>query len=500
LRVLALLLAFVFTMSNFVSVLVVGGEELAHFFSSVSYWGPGAISIVLALALAVLCGSPRISDRVLLNIGLVFEVVVSFGIAAAEYSEFYAPIQVAPGDFGGVGLSWVSVWILLFTVVVPSRPRIALLAALASASSVPITFANTLARTEELAFVPTPSEFFVAFVLQYLLVVLMAYVGARVVYKLGTDISRAQEMGSYRLTRLLGRGGMGEVWMGRHRMLARPAAIKIVDPAILGGADLDVRQTMIGRFEREAQATAAMRSPHTVELFDYGVTEDETFYYVMEFLDGYDLDTLITRFGPIPAERAIHLLKQICHSLAEAHEADLIHRDIKPANVYACRYGREVDFVKVLDFGLVKTEPGPEDPKLTAQEVVGGTPAHMAPEQVLEAGSVDGRTDLYAVGCVAYWLVTGHLVFENESMVLMIADHARTEPTPPSERTELEIPESLEKVILWCLAKDPGKRPQTADELNAALDACTVPNPWTQERAQAWWKLHGPTPQPESSV
>ena len=181
-----------------------------------------------------------------------------------------------------------------------------------------------------------------------------------------------------------------------------------------------------------------------------------------------------------------------------AHENGLIHRDIKPANVYACRYGREVDYVKVLDFGLVKTHAGPQDPKLTMQKFVGGTPAHMAPEQALGEGEVDARTDLYAVGCVAYWLVTGHVVFESDSVLAMIADHARTEPIPPSEKTDLEIPKALERAILRCLEKDPGKRPQSADELAAALDACAAPNPWTQERAKAWWELHGPTLEPES--
>jgi len=499
LRILALLLAFVFATVNYISPLLAGPEHVAHHFANLARWAPGVLSITLALVVAVLCGMPRISDQALLGIGLVFEVVASFGIAATEYSQFYAPIQVGPGDFGGVGLSWVAVWILLFTVVIPTPPRKALIAALASASAVPLTFANTLARADELAFIPTPTEFSVAFVLTYLLVVLMAYVGARVVYKLGTDVSRAREMGSYRLTRLLGRGGMGEVWLARHRMLARPAAIKLVDPTMLGGADAEVRESMIRRFEREAQATAAMRSPHTVELFDFGVAHDETFYYVMELLDGYDLDSLVTRFGPVPTERAIHFLKQICHSLAEAHDNDLIHRDVKPANVYACRYGREVDYVKVLDFGLVKTHASPGDPNLTGQGLAGGTPAHMAPEQVLAESAVDARTDLYAVGCVAYWLVTGRLVFESDSALAMIADHARTEPIPPSEKTELEIPASFERIILQCLEKDPEKRPQNADELAALLENCVTRDPWTRERAEAWWELHGPSPEPDRS-
>ena len=492
LRAIALLLAFVFLMADFVAAFVAGPDSVEHLFSRPALWLPGAVSIVIALAVALVCGRPSIPAHTLVNLGLVFEVVTSFGIAAAEYPHVYAPMQYQPGEYGGLGLSWVSVWVLLFTVVVPTPPRKAVVAALASASAVPITIAGAMSRADRLAIAFTAREFFVAFVLPYLLVVLMAYVGARVVYRLGTAISRARELGSYRLVRPLGQGGMGEVWLARHRMLARPAAIKLVKPEVLGASDPTVRETSIARFEREAQATASMRCPHTVDLFDFGVTDDGTFYYAMELLDGYDLDTLVDRFGPVPPERAIHLLRQVCHSLAEAHERGLIHRDVKPANIYACRYGRDLDHVKVLDFGLVKTRQGADDPRLTRQHTAGGTPAHMAPEQALGEDAVDGRTDLYAVGCVAYWLVTGRLVFESDSPLGMMADHARTPPIPPSKKTDLEIPADLERVIMRCLEKDPADRPQTADELAAALAACERARAWTRARAEEWWELHGP--------
>lgn len=492
LRTLALLYAFVFAVANFVVAFLAGPEAVAHLFSDVAMWLPGALSITMALVLAALCGSRGLRPRMLLDIGLVFEIVASFGIAAAEYPHYYAPMQYQPGEYGGLGLSWVSVWVILFTVVVPTPPRKALAAAFASVSAVPIVLGGAMARAEVVAIEHTPWEFFLGLVFPYLLVVLMAYVGARVVYRLGAAVSRARELGSYRLIRRLGSGGMGEVWLARHRMLARPAAIKLVKPEILGTADRSVRDTTVGRFEREAQATASMRCPHTVDLFDFGVTDDGTFYYAMELLDGYDLDTLVERFGPVPPERAIHLLEQVCHSLAEAHERGLTHRDIKPANIYACRYGRDLDHVKVLDFGLVKTRQDPDDPRLTQQHVAGGTPAHMAPEQALGREAVDGRTDLYAVGCVAYWLVTGRLVFEADSPLGMIADHARTPPVPPSRKTELPIPDDLERVIMRCLEKDPADRPQTADELAAALAACRLSREWTRTRAEDWWELHGP--------
>ena len=478
-------------MANYVGPIASDREMLGYLFGRFHRWGPGVISIVIALLVAALSKSSRISPKTLLNIGLAFQVVISFGIAASEYSEIYAPVQYRPGEFGGVGLSWVAVWMLLFTVTIPTAPRKALVAAIASASAVPITFGLSMRLGPGFAIPVTPADFFFGLVFPYMLIVLMAYVGARVVYKLGTDVSRAREMGSYRLTERLGQGGMGEVWKAKHRMLCRPAAIKLINPQVLGDANGGAQRTILQRFEREAQATASMRSPHTIELYDFGVTSDGTFYYVMELLDGYDLESLVQQFGPVPPERAIYLLRQICHSLAEAHEHDLIHRDIKPANVYVCRYGREFDFVKVLDFGLVKvrTDSGEDDVKLTAGNFAGGTPAYIAPEQVLD-GVVDGRTDIYAVGCVAYWLLTGRLVFDGDTPMKMITDHVHMPPTPPSERAEQKIPERLERIILACLEKDPDRRPASADVLSEALTASGTDVAWTTERAREWWESH----------
>jgi serine/threonine-protein kinase len=289
---------------------------------------------------------------------------------------------------------------------------------------------------------------------------------------------------------------MGEVWRARHRFLARPAAVKLVRPELIGGRGAEDVARTLARFEREAQATASMRSPHTIALYDFGI-DDGTFYYVMELLDGLDLQTLVERHGPIPAERAVYLLRQVCESLGEAHESNLIHRDVKPANLYVCRYGRERDFVKVLDFGLVKPGGTEEDVHLTGEQAVGGTPAFMAPEQIVGDRPVDPRTDLYALGCVGYWLVTGHLVFEGASVMDTMMQHAREAPVPPSHRTELPVPADLEETILACLSKDPDERPQSADALAARLDACRELAPWTPERARRWWEVHQPTTGPE---
>jgi serine/threonine-protein kinase len=489
-----LLYAFGFLMAGVVPALVEPRIRAVYFTEAIR-WGPAVVSIAVALLVVAVTLSPRIPARTVLNVGLAFEVLGSFGIAASEYLQIAAPLQYQDvGDmYGGFGMSWVAVWMLLFTVVVPSAPRKAVLAALGSASAVPITLG--LAMKYDL--VPLELNayfFFFSLVFPYMIVVVMAYVGARVMYRLGTDVSQAREMGSYHLTELLGRGGMGEVWRAKHRMLARPAAIKLIRPEALG-EDGQRQEIALTRFEREAQATASMRSPHTMDLYDFGISDDGTFYYVMELLDGFDLESLVSQFGPVPAERAIHLLRQVCHSLGEAHASGLIHRDIKGANVFACRYGLEADFIKVLDFGLVKSqqEPSGTDLKLTAENVAGGTPAFMAPEQVLGNRPVDGRTDMYAVGCVAYWLLTGKLVFEGETAMKVMVDHAQTPPVPPSQRTELEIPASLESVILSCLEKDRERRPQNAEELSERLAACAVELPsWTPERARRWWDTHRP--------
>jgi serine/threonine-protein kinase len=237
-----------------------------------------------------------------------------------------------------------------------------------------------------------------------------------------------------------------------------------------------------------------MCSPHTIDLYDFGISDDGTFFYVMELPDGFDIEIFVQRFGPVRPARAVHILCQVCDSLAEAHEGGLIHRDIKPANVYICRYGREVDFIKVLDFGLVKPrlDRKEDDAGLTGEHIAGGTPAYMAPEQVLGDRPVDARTDLYAVGCLGYWLLTGQSVFEGETAMKIMMDHVRTDPVPPSERSELKIPRALDEALLACLEKDPEGRPRDADTLAATLRACGVEAPWTPEKAREWWDVHLP--------
>jgi len=324
--------------------------------------------------------------------------------------------------------------------------------------------------------------------------VIMAYVGARIVYSLGAEVTRARELGSYRLEHRLGAGGMGEVWKASHRLLARPAAIKLIRSSVSEGA-AGISDDMRRRFEREAQVIAQLRSPHTVTLFDFGIAEEGSFYYVMELLDGVDADALVKRFGPPPAERVVYILRQICHSLSEAESRGLVHRDIKPANIFLCRYGEDYDFVKVLDFGLVKAaHKGSSDTEtaLTIQNVIQGTPAFIAPEQVLSGDDVDGRADIYSTGCVAYWLLTGQLVFTANTTMKTLLAHAQSAPEPPSAKTTSPIPPELDTLVLACLAKDREHRPQTARDLLQRLDAIPLERPWTDDRAREWWKVHLP--------
>ncbi len=381
----------------------------------------------------------------------------------------------------------------MFNVVVPTPPRYAVVAALASVTAVPAMVLLSLATFPPIVppIVQPPSNFevFLAFGFPYLLVVVMTYFGARVVYSLGTEVTRARELGSYRLVERLGEGGMGEVWKASHRLLARPAAIKLIRAARSGGWDNAQK-----RFEREAQAIARLRSPHTVTLFDFGVADDGAFYYVMELLDGLDADTLVKRFGPLPAERVVYLLRQMCHSLSEAHSCGLVHRDIKPANVFLCRYGEDHDFVKVLDFGIAKAAHESSDTQtaLTAANLIQGTPAFIAPEQVLGGTEVDARADIYSAGCVAYWLLTGEQVFTGDTTMQLLLAHAQTVPDAPSSRTELPIAPELDALVLSCLAKDRALRPASAQDLLKRLDAVAVDRSWTDERAAEWWRVHLP--------
>ena len=443
------------------------------------------ISIAVSIVVYLLVRSRRFNPQFLLDIGLIYWVVGAVGIdLGGYYSLISAGIPV-------VGISWVCVWLVIFPAVVPNSPGKVLLAALVTASMGPLTFLIALVLADK----PVPDQTsLVQVFVSYYICAGLAVVGSRIIYRLGREVTEAREMGSYKLVRLLGQGGMGEVWLARHKLLARPAAIKLLKPEVLGKRGTSSDSVLLKRFEREAKTTAGLHSPHTVQLYDFGVTNEGSFYYAMELLEGLDLEKLIERFGPIPASRAVYLLKQACNSLAEAHENDLVHRDIKPSNLYVSRLGHYCDFVKVLDFGLVKQNQdlGGDVTRLTAEGITTETPAYMAPETALGSKNIDASADLYSLGCVGYWLLTGRLVFEGQTAMELVLQHVQATPAAPSELTEIEIPGALESIILSCLEKAPEQRPGSARELGEQLAACQISQPWSNAEAEQWWKLHQP--------
>jgi serine/threonine-protein kinase len=392
-----------------------------------------------------------------------------------------------------IGVNGVVPWTMFFTVLVPARPREALIALVVSNAFVPLLYLQQVHVGSAPAL--RVGDFVPIFVLPYVANIVLSYVAARVIHSLGVEVRRAHDLGSYRLEVLLGRGGMGEVWRASHRMLARPAAIKLIRRDTLA-RDPAMAATAVDRFEREAQVIASLQSPHTVALYDFGVTDDGSLFYVMELLEGVNLEMLVRKFGPLAPERVVYLLQQACSSLAEAHHRGLVHRDIKPANIYLCHRGLEHDVVKVLDFGIVKkvvTDDGPAARELTRANDVAGTPDYMAPEIAMGAGNVDGRADIYALGCVAFWLLTGRPVFEEKTPMAAIIAHVNRQPIPPSTATEFEIPAALDQIVLDCLAKDPGARPVTADALSARLAAISFTRPWTEQSALRWWEAYRPS-------
>jgi eukaryotic-like serine/threonine-protein kinase len=388
----------------------------------------------------------------------------------------------------------VTVTVMLRAILVPSRPgRTLAISALGFLPTVVVCIAGHPAAVLLPGFSATYQKQYMMFntVLWSVLGTTLATITSRVTYGLRRQVAEANELGPYILEEKIGGGGMGEVWRARHRLLIRPAAIKLIRPAASADAGLLLR-----RFEREARATAALKSPHTVQLYDFGATDDGRLYYVMELLDGLDLDTLVRQYGPQPPERVVHLLRQVCSSLQDAHGNGLVHRDIKPGNVMMSRAGTTFDFAKVLDFGLVKLDSagksGDDAVKLTLDDSTSGTPAFMAPEVVLGRIDNDHRVDLYALGCVAYWLLTGKLVFEGRNAIEMMFHHVHTPAARPSTRSELPIPVQLEDLIMECLEKDPAQRPASVNAISIRLRGLSLENPWTLERAERWWAAHRP--------
>lgn len=385
----------------------------------------------------------------------------------------------------------ISIVALVWAALVPTHWRRAVPTFLGIGLAFPFVIGVSAALSPAARAEWITADALIVFGSNYVFVLASSALGVILCHMVWSAQQQARKIGSYELVDRLGRGGMGEVWRARHHLLAREAAIKLIRPEVLGG-DTESRDVAVARFEREAQTTASLRSPHTIALYDFGMSDTGTFYYVMELLDGYDAQVLVEQFGPLPPARVVHLLVQACDSLSEAHASALVHRDIKPSNIHICRYGHRVDFVKVLDLGLVKLERDGDDAEtrlqLTAAHVVSGTAGYMAPEQIVGGAALDARTDLYALGCVAFWLLTGRTVFEGATIMDILTQQARDDPPAPSNCTEMPIPPELDQVILRCLSRDPQGRPQSADDLAQALTAACGSERWTAAQARNWWE------------
>jgi len=313
----------------------------------------------------------------------------------------------------------------------------------------------------------------------------LASYGSWIISGLREEVHKAKQLGQYILQEKIGEGAMGIVYRAKHAMLRRPTAVKLLPPEKTG--DLAAR-----RFEREVQLTSELHHPNTVHIYDYGRSADGIFYYAMELLEGIELESLVEDDGPQPPERVAYILRQICGSLQEAHDRGLIHRDVKPANVFLCHLAGMPDVVKVLDFGLVKELDRGDRAALTEVDVIAGTPAYLAPETITDPDEVGPGVDLYALGALGYFLLTGEDVFTGKTVVEVCSHHLHTAPEPPSSRIGRSIDPELEAVILRLLAKDPDDRFASARALARHLAELEVSERWGEPEAERWWGRNHP--------
>ena len=426
-----------------------------------------------------------LSKQRMLDLGMVYQVVIAFMVGLFEGATYQNPNAIV------IGISNGAVWMMLCGRLMPNAPLKAAVAEGLCVMAWPLGYWVDL---QIFGYSPMPVDRLLVWMLPLVIIAVWTYFLNNRVIAFYVQQQRAEDIGSYTLTQQIGKGGMGEVWRAKHKTLARDAAIKLIRPEVLNSSSGRLQAMLRRRFEREAQVTASLRSPHTVALYDFGQAKDGAFYYVMELLEGIDLQTLVGRFGPMDPGRVAHILYQVSQSLEEAHRAGLVHRDIKPRNILLGKLGLEYDFAKVLDFGLVKAlRPGESDGNLTTMEdVTTGTPAYLSPEVAMGNDDIDGRADLYSLGCTAYFLLTGQMVFDAPTATALAIAHVQTEPRPMHERCELPIPAGLERIVMRLIEKDPDKRIQTARDLARSLRALHDVEPWTPEHAEQWWETNLP--------
>jgi serine/threonine-protein kinase len=404
-------------------------------------------------------------------------------------SQYYSNLAlIQQGDLPGLiahvknGILGIFVLMVIYGMFIPNHPRETAYVVLTMAMVMLFGYDLLLERTDVEAAVEDlrTVEHAGSNALFLVIGAALAVYGSYVLNGLRTELHAAKKFGQYQLRQKLGVGGMGEVYFAEHQLLKRPCAVKLIKPE--AGAD----PIALARFEREVQSAARLSHPNTIEIFDYGHTDDGTFYYVMEYLPGMSLQHLLDRFGPLPPGRVIYIFRQVCAGLAEAHAIGFVHRDLKPANIFIALRGGEADVAKVLDFGLVKPTHDQSAVDLTSEQRVSGTPLFMAPEQAAGDRSLDNRADIYALGAMMYCALTGQPPFKAPSSFEVMMAHARDPVVPPSQRRP-DVPSDLEQVVLKCLAKKPQDRYPDVKALGKALTACAAAPEWDGEKAEAWW-------------
>ncbi len=437
-------------------------------------------TVVLGLVALSLCsrcqmttGQLRWVELITFGLPVVFTVLLQHS-KAMLWADWYGVIPPVS-----------SIWLLqifLYALFIPNTwQRAAGAIGLMAAMPLVGMLASALLDRATAQALTTDPQFLIEAVLVLTLAAVSAVWGVYTINSLRTEAFRAKQLGQYKLKRLIGSGGMGDVYLGEHQLMKRPCAIKVIRPEKAGDPKV------LARFEREVQATAKLSHWNSIDIFDYGRAEDGTFYYVMEYLPGMNLSELVRRYGPMPAARAIHLVRQACDALQEAHDVGLVHRDIKPANIFAAVRGGLFDVAKLLDFGLAKPVAHIEGDQITQEGTITGSPLYMSPEQAIGDHEPDARSDIYAMGAVLYFTLTGRPPFEDEKPMRVLIAHAHDAPTPPSQLNG-EVPDDLEAVVMRCLQKNSEDRYQSAGELMAALDDCEDAGRWTRDAARAWWQ------------
>ncbi len=476
------LILFVSFLAFYVKNLIFGGANFGVMETPVRIFHFLALAVngIVALRLCTNCSHLnrhlRIVEVLIFGCSTIFFLVVTYGVVVLSASRgFLYPVETP----------WL-ILIFIYALFIPNSWQRAFMVTLTMGLAPIAVMGVSYVLVPEFREIIHQSQnrgILVQSSMAMMMAVVVATWGVWTIRSLRAAAFEAKKLGQYRLKRLLGRGGMGEVHLAEHTLLKRPCAIKLIRPEMAGKVET------LKRFEREVQATAQLTHWNTIEIYDYGMAEDGTFYYVMEYLPGLNIDQIVAEHGPMPASRAIHFLKQTCDALSEAHAKGLVHRDIKPANIFAAKRGGTYDVGKLLDFGLVRSDDRDFDAKLTQEGRITGSPLYMSPEQATGDDS-DARSDIYSLGGVAYYLLTGEPPFQETKPVKLILAHVQTIPPKPSTICA-DVPADLEAIVMKCLSKDPKERYQSVDELRDALVATADNGLWNRQKATDWWQSHG---------